>query len=322
MKTCHICGTENFETNNYCVHCGNRITKINICPCCGEINDDMAKFCKYCSFQLNPIDIESFDDLFSEYNTQLLADYNLTPQMYVDILNSVFEKLKYTKVKGKTIKEKILNLCGVFARCYPKCREGELGHNFGNVIFYDERLDDSSQISALLHELAHCILFNLISSLLCEIFNVNHSPFIDSFVWFFLSNDDMLLLNEYCASTVSGRFVPYGFQDYGSFKAELKRREIDEQSLEKIIKLSINFSNEICSRLDNYIDEALREDIKFQFKLDQKAENSNAFDFEILSEFDFNDKNKLLLEYLLMYFVAARLPEFREELCDCLQLFE
>lgn len=322
MKVCYICGTQNFKSNNYCIHCGNKMTKDNFCPHCGTLNSDEAKFCKYCSNQLRPVEINGFNDLFTPFNLQLLANYDLTPQKYAKIVRNLFDKANYSRIVGTDIKEKIWNFCQIFARCIPKVREGEYGHNFGNVIFYDDRLDDSIQIATLLHELTHCLLFNLLSEILCEIFEVNHSVFIDSFVWFVLTNDDMLLLNEHCASTVSGRYTPFGYQDYGSFKRLLNQSQIDEETLFNIIRLSASISNDLCSWLDDFITEKMREEIKFLFKVDQITENPDAFEYEILNPFDILDKISKLKEYLLIYFATVmQVPEIIKELESYMNLF-
>lgn len=322
MKNCYICGTENFLTNAYCIHCGNKMTGENICPNCGKINDDSSRQCAYCSQKLKPVNIASFDDLFSLENLQLISSCQLTDETYARILRTVFDRARHARIDGKTAKERILALCQVFAQCIPKSRDGIYGHNFGNVIIYDERLDDSAQIATLLHELGHCILFNIMSNLLCEILRVNPSPYVYSFVWFMLSNDEMLLLNEHCASTVSARFVPFGFQDYGSFKHELSQADIEEESLIDIIRLSVNFSNEICAWLSEYIGSDLIESIKIQFRYDQKAKNPDAFEYEIFNEFDMDEKHARVMEYILRYFVLfVQYPEFREDMESTLNLF-
>ena len=55
MKTCDICGTLNFNDNNYCTFCGNKIAIENICPFCNKLNSDTATHCSYCKEQIKPV---------------------------------------------------------------------------------------------------------------------------------------------------------------------------------------------------------------------------------------------------------------------------
>ena len=57
MKTCDICGTLNFNDNNYCTFCGNKIAIENICPFCNKLNSDTATHCSY-------LDAAGTDDVY------------------------------------------------------------------------------------------------------------------------------------------------------------------------------------------------------------------------------------------------------------------
>ena len=70
MKYCDICGSINLKENNFCIHCGCEFVSENICPHCGEINQNNALFCIKCNNQINPLAIDSFDTLFSDYNNE------------------------------------------------------------------------------------------------------------------------------------------------------------------------------------------------------------------------------------------------------------
>lgn len=122
-------------------------------------------------------------------------------KIIVNLLSNIFRKLKFSKIVGHTPKEKILSIAGVFAECRPKARGEELGFEFGHVLYYDDRLDDSVQIATIIHELTHFLLFDIIESLLCDVFQVKQSSTLEGFVWYCLSND-LALMNEYCAHTV------------------------------------------------------------------------------------------------------------------------
>ena len=203
LRVCDVCGTLNFRENNYCIHCGNKFVLEHICPFCGSVNEDYVDFCVKCNKQINPISIDDFDILFSEFNENLLLNAKITDEEYNNLLNNIFLRANYIEIQGNTIKDKILNLASIFTQCKPKARGYERGFLFlGDNIFYDDRLDDSVQIATIIHELAHYLLFNIIESLLCDIFNVETSKTLKSFRWYFLMIPEFKIVNEYCANTV------------------------------------------------------------------------------------------------------------------------
>ena len=119
MKNCDVCGTFNLDENNYCTHCGCRIVNENICPFCGVKNPDSSNVCINCHKQITPIAIDSFDVLFSDYNRSLLLNPNFSVEDYFNILKSMFKKLDYIEISGKTPKEKVLQVAMFSLRLFP-----------------------------------------------------------------------------------------------------------------------------------------------------------------------------------------------------------
>ena len=313
MKTCDICGTLNFKENNYCTHCGNKLIYEHFCPVCGQLNPDSAVFCVKCKSQINPVSIDEFDILFSEYNRNLLAEATITVDEYFQILSDIFKRADYIDIWGNTIKDKILNFAGIFTECRTKARGYERGFIFlGNVIFYDDRLEDSVQIATIIHELGHFFLFSIIESLLCHIFNVKSSSTLQSFVWYFLNLPEFKIMNEYCAHTVEGRFIPYGYQNYGSFNVLVENNDYDEESLNNMIVLGNSFANEIIVYLEKYIDEDLRNDIKLQYKKDLIAPAYESIFKETDDSFPIDLKNSVLLKLLYEVFCDISTEEINE----------
>lgn len=317
MKMCDICGTFNFRESNYCTHCGNKLILEHICPFCGNTNSDHATHCAKCRKQINPIAIDDFDTLFSDYNYRLLMDAQISDIEYMNLISALFARADYFEITGDDIKNKILNFAGIFTECKPKARGYERGFIFlGNCIYYDDRMDDSVQISTIIHELAHYFLFSIVESLLCHIFMVETSSTLQSFVWHFLTLPEFKIMNEYCAHTVEGRFVPYGFQNYGSFNALVKNTEIDSESLNMMVIFGNTFADEIIIHLEKYIDEDLRGEIKIQYRKDL---NSPAYD-SILKEttdcWPVDLKNKTLILFLRDIFKEASQDDFRKNLED------
>ena len=315
MKICDICGTLSLKENSYCIHCGNKLTIEHVCPYCGATNLDNATHCVKCEKQINPISIDDFDTLFSDYNHDLLLNAEISDEEYMRIVSKLFVRADYLEIYGDTTKNKILNFASAFTECRTKARGYERGYIFlGNCIYYDDRLDDSVQIATIIHELGHYFLFSIIESVLCHIFNVKPSVTLQSFIWYFLTLQEFKIMNEYCAHTVEGRFIPFGYQNYGSYNILVKNLTIDKESLNAMVIFGNTFANEIIVYLENYIDEDLREEIKIQYRKDLTKPTYES----ILTETDdclpLSIKNKTLLKVLYDIFREASKESVREEL--------
>ncbi|WP_407375702.1 zinc ribbon domain-containing protein [Methanobrevibacter sp.] len=316
MINCDLCGTLNFKENNYCTHCGNKLVMEHVCPYCGEVNLDYATHCIKCKKQINPIEINDFDTLFSQYNEDLLSNAEISDVEYNKLLKNIFLRADYIEVYGNTTKNKILSLASVFTECRPKARGYERGFIFlGNGIYYDDRLVDAVQISTIIHELAHYLLFSIIENLLCDIFSVRPSTTLQSFIWYFLTLPEFKIMNEYCAHTVEGRFVPYGYQNYGSFNLLIKQMGLDDESVKGMVIFGNSFANEIITYLEKYIDGNLRDEIKLQYRKDSVAPSYEEILTETNDSLPLSLKNRTLLQVLLDIFKeASQETIIREEL--------
>lgn len=315
MKSCDVCGTLNLKENSYCTHCGSKFVIEHICPYCGYVNQDYATHCLKCEKQINPVTIDDFDILFSEYNENLLLNAKITDGEYAEILSNIFKRAKIVGFYGNTVRNKILNFASIFTQCKPKSRGYERGFIFlDNCIYYDDRLEDSVQIATIIHELAHYFLYEIIENLLCYIFQVRPSPTLQSFIWYFLTLPEFKIMNEYCAHTVEGRFIPHGYQNYGSFNVLVENADIDSQSLDAMIAVGNSFANEIIVYLEKYIDEGLRQDIKLQYAKDLTNPNYNSIFMETDISLDLSVKNSVIISVLGDILKEASSPDTRKEL--------
>ena len=316
LINCDVCGTLNFKENNYCTHCGNKLIFEHICPVCGESNSDLATHCIKCKNQLNPVAIDDFDILFNDFNQNLLENAEISNEEYNELLSNIFIKVDYSDISGKTAKDKILNIASIFTDCQPKSRGFERGFIFpGNGIYYEERLHDSVQIATVIHELAHYLLFHIIETLLCDILKVRSSSTIQSFVWFVITMPEFKIMSEFCAHTVEGRFIPYGYQNYGSFNLLVENSGYDEETLNSLIVLGNSFANEIIVYLEKYIDDDLRNDIKLQYMKDQTPLTEESIFLETDECYDLYFKNKFFISLLCDVLKGEKLNmETRKEL--------
>lgn len=279
MKECQICGTLNFKKNTYCTHCGCMIVEENICQYCGVKNPDTSTVCINCNRPIDPVAIEDFEDLFNIFNVKLLVDSKFTIADYNSILNNMFKKLDYMNIDGKTPKDKVLQIANVFTIVVPKS-SGVVNGEYGSpIIFYDDRLDESLQISTIIHELAHFLLFDFSVNILCNIFDVKSSSVVKSFVEYFLTLDEMRIINEFYAHTVENRFIPLKYQSFNSFKHCVFSSGMTTNDVWQEMELGFTMAYDIIRHLEKYIDENLRQSIKLQFKMDM-VDSKNSIDFD------------------------------------------
>lgn len=259
MVFCSKCGSENPESNDKCERCGEFLTK-----------KEYLSSRKY----------ENFEDIFTDEN--LKAINTLTVSGYATIIENITRmghhhlKEHYTSSKVNkrdlTILDKIKSLVQAYSKITYKSKGAELGSYSFNSIRIDDRLDRSHQISTLLHELSHHLFSEIFEQILMYVWKCEKSDAIEALAWFTLIGNPLnSLANEYCAHTCEGRFVPHGYQNYGSFNNILVEH-FDPEKDQKAIGLGLVFGNtiaqDITAILEDFIDYDLREEIKQQFKKD------------------------------------------------------
>ena len=121
-------------------------------------------------------------------------------------------------------------------------------------------------------------------------------------------------MNEYCAHTVEGRFIPYGYQNYGSFNNLINQLDYDKDSLNEMIIFGNSFANEIIVYLEKYIDEDIREEIKLQYRKDLNSPSNDSIQIETNECFPLGVKNSILLKVLYDVFKTASNEDIIEEL--------
>ena len=168
--------------------------------------------------------------------------------------------------------EKISIIALAFSKIGYKSKGAELGSYSFNHILIDDRLFDSNKISTLIHELSHHIFSEIFEQTLMYVWECEKSDAIEALAWFTLITNPLTSLsNEYCAHTCEGRFIPFGYQNYGSFNKILKENfnpEKDQQAVNFALVFGNTISIDIITILESFIDVNLREEIKEEFKND------------------------------------------------------
>lgn len=264
MVYCSDCGKENGSTSTYCINCGTTLIKE-----------------EYFNLKKN----HDFKQLLSPENKDIMGEMSLSVGAYNMILTNIANQgknnyetlLKETprdKLDSMDILSKIALITLAFTKISYKSRGAELGSYSFNLINVDDRLDKANQISTLIHELTHHIVAEIFEQILMYLLEVRKSDTLEAFAWFALvSTPPAMLMDEYCAHTVEGRFIPHGYQNYGSFNRLLREcfnpdKEEDRKVVQSHLVLGNSIAEDIIKLLEDFITPELREEIKKQYKKD------------------------------------------------------
>lgn len=303
---CSKCGEKNSISEDYCIECGSIL----------------RKFDKYESGDR----ITSFEDMFTQKHKEQLNEIPLTNEIYEIILNNIYETGKKSlKNKGSTALEKVADVVEAYAKWSYKSKGGELGFYSANNIKLDDRLNDSVQIATLIHELSHHLLAEIHEQILMYFWEVEKTYEIEVFVQYILASGTVHLMNEYCAHTVEGRFIPHGYQNYGSFNSILEEQkdELDHDTVVISLVLGNTIAEDIIHLLEHFIDEDLRHEIKQQYNKDQLPPSYSQIGMETTDMMDGNSRNELIMGPLAGSFDAAmKNPDFKNVLNEFLDTFK
>lgn len=268
--------------------------------------------------------LNDFKDIFTPENHQILENNHLTPIQYRSILNKI--KSTSDELLNKTINEnnidfnslsileKVLLFTKSFVEVDYKAGGADLGNYAFNRIHLDDRLNTANQITTLIHELSHHLLAEIFEQSAMILLNTDKTDAIESYVGFCLMcSNPSILLNEYCAHTVQGRFTPHGYQDYGSFERILERFDLnrDRQIVTMCMMVGNTFCQDLLAIIEPFIDYNLREEIKQQFKKDfNYPPDYRGISLEIKDTIDLNNLVEFINFILLNGFnEALRNPE-------------
>ena len=233
---CSKCGEKNSISEDYCIECGSILRKLD----------------KYESGDR----ITSFEDMFTQKHKEQLNETPLTNEIYELILDNIYETGKKSlKNKWSTALEKVADVVEAYAKWSYKSKGGELGFYSANNIKLDDRLNDSVQIATLIHELSHHLLAEIHEQILMYFWEVEKTYEIEVFVQYILASGTVHLMNEYCAHTVEGRFIPHGYQNYGSFNSILEEQkdELDHDTVVISLVLGNTIAEDIIHLLEHLL---------------------------------------------------------------------
>ena len=270
-----------------------------VCPSCGRKYPSSEVVCFDCLVHLKDItdrvDVsaidfkpqfgfegentyDSLEDLLCEDNLSKIRGFDFTYKDYGQVLHDIM--LQALKNFDSLIRDNeldfddldILEKITVFAKSFVKVdykSSGEqLGYFENNSITVDDRQTKSLQITTLIHELAHFLIQEILSRVLCRLIDASKNGIVESLTAYILSYSAFTqLIDEYSAHNVEGRFAIFGYQDYSSYmqiEAGLDG-EMTRDEIEITKSIGNNFSISIKEILESVIDKDLRQDIKSQF---------------------------------------------------------
>ena len=265
MVYCSECGIENDSKQTFCKECGNALIK-----------EEYFKIKTY----------DEFDKLLTKENKAELAKQSFTVDAYYAILTNILNQGSYRlnqilstippeQKESMSIINKIGFITLAFTEVTYKSKGAELGSYAFNLINIDDRLNTAEQIGTLIHELTHHLVSEIFEQALMFILETEKTEVIEAFAWFALSAPAAVLMNEYCAHSVEGRFVPHGYQNFGSFNNILNsnfdpKSEEDRELVHSQMVLGNSLAEDILRILDFFITPQMREEIKAQYQEDFK----------------------------------------------------
>ena len=255
----------------FCSKCGKQSNPNDIfCNDCGNVLMDK----KY--FNLNKL--ENFREIVNKRNFNILKENPLSEFEYAIILKNIEEIGKdylddlEWEFKNRSTLGKIKLLTLSYADVSYKSKGAELGSYSFNRIEVDDRLNECDVIATLIHELSHHLFNEILEQMLMYIFEVEKSDALEAYVSFTLGTNMLyVLVNEYCAHTVEGRFIPHGYQNYGSFnKILIENFDLrnDRGTIGFALILGNSIADDIIHILENFITYPIRNEIKEIFKRD------------------------------------------------------
>ena len=261
MVYCSECGTKNNKTDKVCQKCGYILIK-----------PEYFGFPEY----------TDFNQLFTSKNKKMLNENSFSVSAYNTIIQNIYNEARFNydeilddippeDYQNMDILSRVALITMAFAKINHKSRGAELGKYSYNLIRVDDRLDNVHQATTLIHELTHHLVAEIFEQTLMYLLDVKKSDVIEAYVWFALGGDlSVVLMNEYCAHIVEGRFVPHGYQNFGSFINILQNFDTNNKDVLGFIHSRQVFggslATDILRILEGFITPDMREEILAQYR--------------------------------------------------------
>ena len=323
--------------------------------CLGQMDYENALKASQRAIELNPkgeyvelkVRIENFinldeDDLTVDYpnrmdnmtvitssrNIRLLSERKLNTIVYDRILDDIKEDMVKDAISGDEIFSKVKHFTEslmdleFISNSNNNARKVIGAYGFKRAVI-DSDLSKTLQISAMIHELAHHLIFEIFKNTIMYLYQSEKTDTIEAFGWYCLTkNVYWLLMNEYCAHTVESHYM--ALNNYESFNNILTvNRNLDEDRVKKAVELGNSLAMDIIHMLDEFLTQELVGEIKMQFLSDRVILSKKGCEYEsevkLSDEEKFDMINSALKETLIhikINFSYAELNQFKKIFAD------
>lgn len=176
------------------------------------------------------------------------------------------------------------------------------------------------QIAAMIHELAHHLLFEIFKNTVMYLYESQNSDTIESFAWYSLTHDTYWrLMNEYCAHAVECNYIPY--KNYESFNIILENEELDEKKVKKAVELGNTLASDIIYMLDRFFTKEMVEEIKMQFLSDRVILKNKGCEFKSEVVLENDEKFGMINSVLRQNLINIKINFSYDELYQFKQIF-
>lgn len=272
-----------------------------------------------------PNRIDNMAVLTASKNIGLLSERKLNPIVYNRILDDIQGDMASDGLCGDEILSKVMHLAERFIELeFVAGSNGDSSRRVVGAYGFRRAVIDSSlsrtlQIGAMIHELAHHLVFEIFKNAIMYVYQSQSTDTIEAFGWYCLTkNVHWLLMNEYCAHTVECHYMK--LNNYESFNNVLAiGRNLDEGKIRKAVELGNCLAMDIIHMLDEFITVELVDEIRMQFLSDRVILSKKGCEYE--SEVELSDEekfemiNSVLKETLInikINFSYAELNRFKE----------
>lgn len=246
------------------------------CSCCGVENSINQNYCKDCGEILHNFkeyetnnEINTIEELFTATHYHQLTDKILRIESYKAIIQNIIETGENEIIykKKMTPLNRIKAIADAYAKVIYKNRGNTYGEYAYNVICIDKQFDSAIQIATILHELTHHLFNEIIEEILIFLWNVRKTPMLESFIQTMITIPSILLISEYCASSIEKEYLPPEYVSYSSFNSICADLNYDKNIILRAVIIGKSMTESIHQILSTFIDKELEEKIIKEFQI-------------------------------------------------------
>ncbi|RAP51229.1 MAG: hypothetical protein BZ138_05690 [Methanosphaera sp. rholeuAM270] len=233
------------------------------CPECGHENQKNTNQCSQCDEEIRNYtyfknNYTDFYKLFNTNNIEILKKIPLTDTAYDSIINNIIEigQKNLQAIPENPNTQHLIKISKPYARVQydnTKRKLDLLSYYSFNHIYLNRNTPHQMIPGAIIHELSHHLLNEIIKQSLMHLLNQEINLYIESFAWYLtLQNDYTKIANEFISHRVQEHFIPEHFTGYTSLKELLENNTLEKDKIERSLNLGLTLSEDIIFILEKY----------------------------------------------------------------------